>query len=209
MAQTLISRAALLIAILALAGWWWQTRQTSHDTREAELPEALIGEPDLFLEGARIQQFNDGGNLSYELRSERIRHFESEALTRLQAPALVLYSEGTPADEQVPWHAVARKGFIDQAPGPDGFAGERVYLTEAVELEQRFDDGRFTRLRTDHLYLFPDHEYAVSEQGVTIDTEVGRTRAGAMNADLKSGLINLKANAQRRVTTIVLRDQFK
>lgn len=209
MAPTLISRAALLLALLALGWWWWQSQRDAESTAPESLPEALLGEPDLFLEGARIRQFDPAGNLSYELRSTRIRHFEADTLTRLQEPELTLYSDDKPADEQVPWLAEAERGFIDQAPGPDGETGERVYLTDSVELQQRIGDGRFTRLRTDHLYLFPEHEYALSEQGVTIDTEVGRTKAGAMYADLKSGLIDLKASADRRVTTIVLRDQFK
>ena len=210
MAPALSTRLALLVALLAIAGWWWwSNRMPGADADSAALPEVLIGEPDLFLEGARISQYDEDGVLSYILRSERIRHFETDTLTRLQTPVVTLYSSSAAPDDQQPWEARAKKGFIEQADGPDGEATERVYLTEQVELEQRFDDGRFTRLRTDHLYLYPEQEYAVSEQGVTIDTEVGRTRAAAMYADLTRDQIDLKANENQRVTTIVLRDQFK
>ena len=177
----------LMLLTLALSAWWLLTDRRAPDTVAETLPDALLGEPDLYLEGARIRQFTETGVLDYELRSRRLRHFQGNAITRVDAPELVMHP-GQPG--QPPWLGRADKGFINSigaaglldAAEPDTAAPqdeERVFLNSNVVLEQRFEDGRFTRLRTEHLYLYPEREFVQTEHSVTIDTEVGRTRAAA------------------------------
>lgn len=214
MARRLAIRLALLLALTALL--WRSLSDDSGPATAADdaLPEELVGEPDLYLEGARIRQFTETGRLSYELRSQRIRHFENDVITRLEAPRLALHAEREAGDNlqaaaDSPWIGTAGKGFIDRVAASAGGFEERVYLTRDVKLEQRLASGRFIRLRTEHLYLFPEREYAQTEHSVTIDTDGGRTKAGSMMASLSDGLIDLRANAEQRVNTIILRDQFK
>ncbi|MEM1435052.1 MAG: LPS export ABC transporter periplasmic protein LptC [Pseudomonadota bacterium] len=216
MAARLNVRVLALLA-LALAGWWLLTDRGAPDVVEEPLPDELLGEPDLYLEGARIRQYTEAGILDYELRSRRLRHFQGNAITRVDAPDLIIHTERS---DQPPWIGRAEKGFINSI-GTEGLLTsatvydateldeERVYLSTNVVLEQRFEDGRFTRLRTEHLYLYPEREFVQTDHDVTIDTEVGRTRAAALAAYLEQGVINLKGDAEQRVNTIVLRDQFK
>lgn len=193
----------MAVLVIASALWWLQ-RDPNTATATSSIPEELLGEPDLYLEGARIRQYNADGGLSYRLLADFIRHFENDAITRLTLPDLTLYS-----DTALPWQATAGQGFIRQEIGPGGAPEELVFLRNDVMLSQRADDGRFLRLRSDHMYVYPDRQYAQTERSVTIDTEVGRTKAAGMAADLASGLIELSSSPSQRVQTIVLKDQFK
>lgn len=193
-----------LFALLLTAAVWALLREPAAPTSPAELPEPLVGEPDLYLERARISQYGEPGRLKYELLAHRIRHFEADAITRLTKPDLTLYNSNN-----LPWQSTAGQGFIRQEIGPAGLPEELVFLRENVELQQRDISGRFLKLRTAHLYVYPDRQYAQTDQSVTIDTDVGRTKGASMTADLAAGLINLSADANQRVQTIVLKDQFK
>ncbi|MEM6710384.1 MAG: LPS export ABC transporter periplasmic protein LptC [Pseudomonadota bacterium] len=204
MTQRLIGTIAAFAVVLA-GLVWWLTNGSSRAAVVEAVPDELIGEPDLYIENGHISQYDQNGILDYELLAAEIRHFARDTLTRLTRPTLKLHGQ----TDAPPWNAKARTGFVDQAKRPDGSKEERVYLNRDVELAQRFTDGRYTRLRGDDLYLYPEREYAYTEQGVTIDTDVGRTKAAKLYGFLDQGLINLRANANQRVTTIVLRDQFK
>lgn len=193
-----------LFAILLLVAVWAIVREPAATVDAEQLPDQLIGEPDLYLETARISQYSESGRLSYRLLASRIRHFELDAITRLTLPDLTLYGSSA-----LPWRSTAGQGFIRQEIGPAGRPEELVFLRHDVELQQRDDVGRFLRLRTAHLYVYPDRQYAQTDQSVTIDTDVGRTKAAAMTADLAAGRISLSADAAQRVQTIVLKDQFK
>lgn len=156
------------------------------------------------MQTARIRQFTESGALNYELLATTIRHFEYDAITRLQSPDLTMYST-----TGLPWRTTAGQGFIRKEIGPDQVPEELVFLRSRVVLRQREDDGRFMTLKTPHLYVYPDRQYAQTDQSVTIDTDVGQTTAVGMAANLAKGTVLLSSTAQERVRTIVRRDQFK
>ncbi len=168
------------------------------------LPPELADEPDLYMEDATITQYQDDGTLKYQLVSAEIRHFEADQLTRLVTPSLKLYSPGKP-----PWMISSAHGYIRKRALPSGGNEEVVFLRENVLLEQRYDDGQHLKLRCSSMYLYPDRQYAETDQDVMIDTEVGRTQAIGMQGDLQRGLLNLFSKSDQRVHTIVLPKQFK
>lgn len=168
-----------------------------------ELPEALRGEPDLYMRDALITQFEASGEMKYQLASRQIRHFDAEQLTRLNEPDLSLYNPTQP-----PWLVSSDHGYIRQAASAQT-AEEVVFLRENVELRQVYDDGRRIRLRSPALYLYPDRQYAETDQDVIIDTDVGRTKAVGLEGDLQRGLLYLFSSNRQRVHTIVLPGQFK
>ena len=173
-----------------------------------ELPDELADEPDLYMEDAIITQYQPSGKVKYKLACETIRHFDRDNLTRLAAPRLTLHNETQP-----PWQIDSDHGYIRRLGGgngaPNGGPEEVVYLREDVVLEQRYADGRHLRLESPSLYIFPDREYAETEQNVMIDTDVGRTTAVGLRGDLQRGLLKLSSSPQQRVHTIVLPAQFK
>ena len=169
----------------------------------AELPDALAGEPDVYMRDATITQYAPSGAVKYRLASTRMRHFERDALTRLTDPDLWLYN-----DAQPPWQIRSAHGYIRQNTSQRD-EEEVIFLREKVVVHQRHEDGRHVRLRAPALYLYPDRQYAETDQDVIIDTDVGRTKAVGLQGDLQQGLLNLFSSADQRVHTIVLLGQFK
>ncbi len=195
-------------SVLALvgvgSGAWFVFAQFDEDPGTSELPAELRDEPDLYIEEAVITQFREDGTLKYRLTSEQIRHFESDKMTRLHLPELDLYNADNP-----PWHLASVRGYIREGTTPSGETEEVVYLRESVTVRQQFEDGRYTTLHCSSLYLYPDRQYVETDQDVMIDTEVGRTRAVGLKANLERGLLRLSSTAEQRVHTIVLPGQFK
>lgn len=159
--------------------------------------------PDLIMSGAEIYQYRGTGTLQYVLRAAEIRHFDARALTRMNAPQLTLY-----ADDEAPWEGEAAFGYLRRAARGSG-EEELVFLRQDVRLEQRRADGSHLKLTAPSLYLYPEREYAETEQDVMIESQVGTTRAEGMQADLKSGLVRLTSRQGSPVHTILLPDQFK
>jgi len=169
-----------------------------------DLPPELADEPDLYMKDAVITQYQPSGGMKYELHSTRIRHFERDNLTRLLQPILTLHNTTAP-----PWKITAEHGYIKHAAAAGSAGEEVVFLRNSVALEQRYSDGRRVRVESPSLYIYPDREYAETEQAVMIDTDVGRTTAVGLRGDLQRGLLELSTSAQQRVHTIVLPGQFK
>lgn len=166
-----------------------------------ELPPELAGEPDLYMEQASITQFQDDGSIGYRLVALEIRHFEKERFTRLLKPDLELHNDPAP-----PWRVTSERGEIHGVAGAPG--GEQVLLRDAVVVHHEGpDSGRMT-IRCDALDVYPERKYAETEGDVMIDTDVGRTAARGMQADLARGSMKLSSGTDAAVHTIVQREQF-
>lgn len=194
-----------LIAALALAtlGGVLYAILAQPPAPTAELPAALAGEPDVYMRDATITQYAATGRVKYRLASTRLRYFERDALTRLIDPDLWLYNE-----TQQPWQIRAAHGYVRQSTLRRE-AEEVIFLRDRVVVSQRYADGRHIRMRSPALYLYPDRQYAETDQDVMIDTDVGRTKAVGLQGDLQRGLLTLFSSADQRVHTIVLPGQFK
>ncbi len=195
---------SVLALVGVAAGIWFLFGQFNETFVNPDLPAELADEPDLYIEGAVITQFRKDGLIKYRLASREIRHFERDKLTRLQTPELDLYNVDTP-----PWHITSIRGYIRERPLLSGDVEEVVFLRESVTVRQQFTDGRYLSLHSPSLYLYPDRQYAETDQDVMIDTEVGRTLAVGLEAYLERGLLKLSSTAEQRVHTIVLPGQFK
>jgi lipopolysaccharide export system protein LptC len=175
------------------------------DRRSAPLtgpPPIPAGEPDFIMEGALISQFDVDGQLRYRLMAEEIRHFEADSLTRMLQPRLSLHDGAEPV-----WQVSARVGTLHR---PERGAGEEsVTLVDEVVVEQTLPGGERVSLRTHALLLYPDRQYAETDQDVTIDTHVGRTTATGLKGDLRLGTLSLDSTGDRPVHTILQPEHFK
>ena len=167
------------------------------------LPPELEGEPDIYMESAVISQFQDDGTLQYRLAAQQVRAFDADRLTHLVGPDFSLYSPTAP-----PWRVSARRGDLhglrDSADGQVGV----LVLSGDVVLRQTDPEGGFTTVRTAELTVHPEPRYAETERDVMIETEAGRTFAQGLKADLERRILNLQADADGPVHTIVLPEQF-
>jgi LPS export ABC transporter protein LptC len=185
----------LVVGILHLSS-------TSEDPVGSTLPDALADAPDLHMVAAQITQYREDGSLNYRLTAAQIRHFESDAITRLQAADLLINHENQP-----PWLIQADQGDIHKERNNDKLE-EVVFLSDNVQMAQEYPDGRFVRVATPSIYYYPERRYAETSQNVIIDTDVGRTMAVGLQGELQKGLLNLFSSDEERVHTIVLRRQF-
>ncbi len=165
------------------------------------LPPELVDEPDLYMEEAKITQFKDDGSIQYRLSAKEIRHFEDEQFTRLLAPNLELHTESGP-----PWQVRSALGEIHGSAGTAG--GERVLLRDTVVAHQQGDGGDYISIHCEALNLYPERKYAETPGNVMIDTNVGRTLARGMQANLTTGSMRLSSESDSLVHTIVRREQF-
>ncbi|MXY05912.1 MAG: LPS export ABC transporter periplasmic protein LptC [Gammaproteobacteria bacterium] len=169
---------------------------------EAPPPE-LEGEPDLYMESAVINQFQDDGTLQYRLAAQQVRTFDADRHTLLIGPDFSLYSPTAP-----PWRVSARRGELH---GLRDGAEERegvLVLSGEVVLHQTDPERGFTTVRTAELRVHPEPRYAETQRDVMIETEAGRTFAQGLKADLERRILNLQADADGPVHTIVLPEQI-
>ncbi|MCZ0942092.1 MAG: LPS export ABC transporter periplasmic protein LptC [Gammaproteobacteria bacterium] len=163
-------------------------------------PPELAGEPDIYMESAVINQFQDDGTLQYRLAAQQVRTFDANRHTLLIGPDFSLYSPTAP-----PWRVSARRGDLHGL--RDGADGVLVLSGEVV-LHQTDPERGFTTVRTAELRVHPDPRYAETERDVMIETEAGRTFAQGLKADLERRILNLQADADGPVHTIVLPEQI-
>ena len=166
------------------------------------LPPELAGEPDLFMEGASITQFQDDGSIQYRLTASEIRHFENDRYTRLLRPELELHSEPDP-----PWRITSERGEIHGTAGAPG--GEQVLLRDGVVVHQAGPGAAYLTIRCEALDVYPERKYAETERDVMIETDVGRTAARGMQADLTRGSMILASGKDAAVHTIVQREPIE
>ncbi|MYE85670.1 MAG: LPS export ABC transporter periplasmic protein LptC, partial [Gammaproteobacteria bacterium] len=83
-----------------------------------------------------------------------------------------------------------------------------LVLSGEVVLHQTDPERGFTTVRTAELRVHPDPRYAETERDVMIETEAGRTFAQGLKADLERRILNLQADADGPVHTIVLPEQI-
>jgi len=191
--------AAAIIAAVAL----YQIVLTGPSS-DTPADETIVNEPDVYGENISFNQLLPDGTLHYRLDASAIRQFVSEDLTRLDEPHLHLVNAPQP-----PWDIASNHGYIRKRLDPDGNPEEVVYLREDVRLIQTHPVNGQVTLRSQAFYVYPDRQYAETDLNVMIDTDVGRTQAAGLKADLQSGLLTLSSSNAQRVHTIVLPEQFK
>ena len=167
-------------------------------------PPELAGEPDIYMESAVISQFQDDGTLQYRLAAQQVRTFDDDRRAYLVGPDFSLYSPTAP-----PWRVSAREGDL-YGFGEDADARVGVLVLSGDVVLHQTDPGRgFTTVRTTELTVRPEPRYAETERDVMIETEAGRTFAQGLKADLERRILNLQADADGPVHTIVLPAQSR
>lgn len=193
--------AGAFLAILVIGGLLLLIRAILPGAQDSaadgvELP------PDVRMEGAELRQFGSDGKLQYSMVATDIRFFQGQGRAELTTPDVTLYdTEGTA------WQIRATNGTLL---GLDGNGGreDEVRLRDDVLL-QPLEGFQHVRLSTKSLTLYPDRQYAATDQAVIIDSEVGRTTAAGLKGDLQRGVLKLLDSPERPVQTILLPAQFK
>lgn len=170
--------AALLIAL-----GYWNIRPESFMERQAQ-PAGDESAIDFYVINATSVQFQEDGKRHYEMKADKLEHIKATDVTMLSKPDLQLY-RGT----DYPWHVQSERGEV----GPEG---KQVELIEQVRVARTDPKGRPTILTTSRLTVFPDQQYAQTEQAVKIDAANGVTTAQGMKAYLNDGRMLLLSNVR-------------
>ncbi|TBU82689.1 LPS export ABC transporter periplasmic protein LptC [Pseudomonas daroniae] len=174
----LLTLGALL---LAAAGYWNINPDSFSSSPQHSGPDNPI---DFYAINAHSVQYLPDGKVQSDMTSDLLEHVQSTDVTLLTEPRMSLF-RGT----DFPWNVRSARGEV----GPDG---DEVELIDQVRVERTDDKGRTTILTTSRLTVFPQKEYAQTQQAVRIDAANGVTTAQGMKAYLNDGRMLLQSNVR-------------
>ncbi|HIG40175.1 MAG: LPS export ABC transporter periplasmic protein LptC [bacterium] len=160
-------------------------------------PAFARNDPDLYMLNADITQFSETGVPQHNIRAERLTHFPLTDITTLKTPNMTLYSD---QENSLPWEIAAENGRLL----PEVQVREQIVeLWDHVLAIQERKTGDFVNIRTESLTVYPDREYAETNQNVTINDKSGRTLAGGMQAFFGQERFIFYAYKEQRVHTVL------
>ncbi|MCO7516963.1 LPS export ABC transporter periplasmic protein LptC [Pseudomonas guariconensis] len=169
--------AALLVAV----GYWNISPESFLDRPVTQVDQSAI---DYYAINAHSVQFLPDGKLQYEMTADKVEHLKASEVTLVTKPDLHLY-RGTP----YPWHVQSERAEVN----PDG---SEVELIDKVRVARTDDKQRDTIITTTRMTVFPQKQYAQTEQAVRIDGAGGTTTGKGMKAYLKDGRMDLLSNVR-------------
>ena len=156
-------------------------------------------EPDLYMLNASIKQYDEKGSLQHTLNANRFTHFPLTNLTAMETPTMSLAAG--PKDN--PWIITANQGRILPS---SNYRYEIVELWNNVLAIKSGAEGKFLNIQTQSLTVYPDRDYAETDEKVFIDNQTARTSAAGMKAFFDSGKFMFFSTDTVRVTTVFLAD---
>lgn len=177
----------LLVGLFGALGYW-NIRPESfmeHPTASPNNADQI----DFYVTNAQTFQFQADGSLHYEMTAERLEHDKNTDISYLTTPLMDIY-RGT----DLPWKVKSLRAEV--SPG-----GVEVELIDEVKINRTDAKGRPTILTTTRLTVFPDKQYAQTQQAVRIEAANGITTAQGMKAYLNDGRMHLlsKVRGQHEV----------
>ncbi|MBC9252146.1 LPS export ABC transporter periplasmic protein LptC [Pseudomonas alcaligenes] len=173
--------AILVAALLAAVGYWNIRPESFMDKPSVAETEQSI---DFYVVNASTVQFQEDGKLQYSMTADKLDHLKASDVTLVQKPDLLLY-RGT----ELPWHVQSERGEV--AP-----QGAQVELIDKVRIARTDAKNRPVVITSSRMTVFPDKEYAQTQQAVRIEAANGVTTAQGMKAYMNDGRINLLSNVR-------------
>ncbi len=170
-----------ITAIFAAVGYWNISPERFLDKPVAQVDDSAI---DYYAINAHSVQYLPDGKLQYEMTSDKVEHVKATEVTLLTNPDLNMF-RGT----QFPWHVQSEKGEVN----PDG---TQVELIDSVRITRFDEKNRRTLITTTRMTVFPQQQYAQTEQPVRIDGAGGVSTGKGMKAYLKESRIHLLSNVR-------------
>ncbi|WP_263260409.1 LPS export ABC transporter periplasmic protein LptC [Pseudomonas sp. RIT-PI-S] len=165
-----------LVALLIAVGYWNVSPARFLDNPKASVDAATI---DYYAINAHTVQYLPDGKMQYEMTADKVEHFKASEVSHVSKPVMDIY-RGTP----FPWHVRSERAEVN----PDG---TQVELIEAVRLNRTDQQQRTTVITTSRATVFPQKQYAETDQDVRIDGAGGVTTAKGMKAYLNDSKIHL------------------
>jgi lipopolysaccharide export system protein LptC len=171
-----------IVMLLAAIGYWNIRPQSFlQQSPNAHSPQSDV---DFFALNSRTRQFLPDGKLRYDLVSEKFEHLASTDVSLLTHPDLHLYRGIGP-----PWRVRSERGEVS----PNG---TEVELIEQVRIERIDAKGKPIILTSSRMTVWPDKNYAQTQQPVKIEAANGVTTATGMKAYMDEGRMHLLSNVR-------------
>jgi lipopolysaccharide export system protein LptC len=171
----------LLTALLAAIGYWNIRPESFLDQSPQVDADTTI---DFYVINADTVQYQVNGKRHYTMTADKLEHLSASDVTLLTKPDLQLY-RGTP----LPWHIQSERGEVSPA-------GTEVELIDSVRVARTDARGRPTIITSTRMTVFPQKQYAQTEQAVRIEAANGVTTAVGMKAYLNDGRMLLLSNVR-------------
>ncbi|MDH1007724.1 LPS export ABC transporter periplasmic protein LptC [Pseudomonas nicosulfuronedens] len=172
-----------LIAILLIAlGYYWNVRL---DFNERQLKSQTSDAVDFYVVNAKSVQYRVDGSLAYEMTADKLEHLKASDVTLVTTPDLYFHRENEPQ----PWHVQSVRAEV----APEG---KQVELIDDVRVARTDAQQRTLLLNTSRMTVFPDKDYAQTDQPVKITEPNGVTTAVGMKAYLKDSRMLLLSNVR-------------
>jgi lipopolysaccharide export system protein LptC len=198
----------LLIAILGTIVWQ-SPPAILRDITDAAIPEQQY--PDAFFVNAKTIQYNEQGNLSHVVISDRANYFEPkastpESYTLLTEPRFTFYDVGgnnsnnnektlTTKDpsQKIAWYASSK---VAKSANND----EEILLSGNVSLIQQQDTDNTvpTTIHSEELLIKPNLQYAETNKPVIIKSASSVTTSTGLTLSLDTNTVELLSNVRSR-----------
>jgi LPS export ABC transporter protein LptC len=197
----------VLIAIL-IAVLWQSPPAILQDLADDVIPEQQY--PDAFFINSTVTQYNEQGNLSHVIVSDKANYYEPkantpESYTLLTKPRFTFYDDANNDDNgnknltktnephKVTWHAssdVAKSINNDK----------EILLSGNVSLiqQQPFDNIIPTTINSEELLIKPNLQYAETDKPVTIKNASSVTTSTGLTLSLDTNTVELLSNVRSR-----------
>jgi lipopolysaccharide export system protein LptC len=160
--------AALLLAVVAAASYWYSREIRRPTVRTAPTP----GAPDFIVERVVLTQFDDSGRARYKLFAEQLSYFNENDDIELAKPRLVSLRPDEPQLQ-----ATSARARVTNA-------GEQVLMQGDVLVQRAAAAGRpALAMRTERMTIIPDLERFSSDVPVQVVQGDTRLTGAAMDYD--------------------------
>ncbi|MBD8602321.1 LPS export ABC transporter periplasmic protein LptC [Pseudomonas sp. CFBP 8771] len=167
--------------LFAAIGYWDISPERFLDQPTAAIDESQI---DYYAINAKARQYLPDGGVQYDMTADKVEHVKTSQVTLLTKPDMQLY-RGT----VYPWHVTSDRGEVN----PDG---SEVELIDSVRIARTDQKSRATLITSSRMTVFPQKQYAQTDQDVRIDGAGGVSTAKGMKAYLNDSKINLLSNVR-------------
>lgn len=172
---------ALAALLLIVAYWNVSPERLLDPPAAAQVDQSQI---DYYATNTHTVQFNLQGTRQYEMTADKVDHMKASEITYVTTPDLYMY-RGT----QFPWHIQSVRAEVN----PDG---TQVELIEKVRIARTDEKKRTTIITGPRMTVFPQKQYAQTDQNVRIEAAGGVTTATGMKAYLNDSRMNLLSNVR-------------
>jgi lipopolysaccharide export system protein LptC len=162
----------LLLLLGVLAYTWWASQPEPVENQPVAIAAREVR--DYYMDDLMLRQFDRNGRLSHRLLARDLQHYRDSGLMQLASPHYVLYEQGNPT-----WIIDADKGELSRDQTLLKLFGRTTIEREGDE------DHPAMHMLTADLRIYPQKEYAETDEAVTVTSEQNWIKSTGMQAWFK------------------------